>query len=69
MAKVESGQLRRWNRENDSDYDKLFVILQRDQFADVTGFQLSVWEFLQEGNVRSYTEATLLCWSEVISEG
>ena len=58
--KPESGQLRRWNRTTDADYDKLFVILQRDQFAS------SVWEFLQEGKVRSYTEATLLCWSELM---
>ena len=64
--KPETGQLRRWNRTTDVDYDKVFVILQRDQFADVAGFQSSVWEFLQEGNVRSYTEETILGWSELV---
>lgn len=67
--KPEHGQLRRWNRTTDVDYDKVFVILQREQFADMAGFQSSVWEFLQDGQVRAYSEETLLGWSEVISEG
>lgn len=66
MAKVESGQLRRWNRENDSDCDKVFVILQLYGSADLAGFGSPVWEFLQEGNVRSYTEETILGWSELV---
>lgn len=63
MAKVEPGQLRRWNKTNDTDFGKLFVLLRKesDEWS-------SIWNFMQDARVRSYSEETILGWSEVVGD-
>ena len=63
MAKVEPGQLRRWNRTTDTDFGKLFVLLRKE-----SGVGTSIWDFMQDGRVCSYSEETIRGWSEVVSD-
>ena len=63
MAKVEPGQLRRWNRTTDKDFGKLFGLRRKesDEWS-------SIWNFMQDARVRSYSEETILGWSEVVGD-
>lgn len=63
MTKVEPGQLRRWNKTNDTDFGKLFVLLRKesDEWS-------SIWNFMQDARVCSYSEETIRGWSEVVGD-
>jgi len=63
VAKVEPGQLRRGNRTNDTDLGKLFVMLRKES-DDGT----SIWNFMQDARVCSYSEETIRGWSEVVGD-
>ena len=58
---VEAGQLRRWNREDDTDHGRLFLVL-HNPYPEIGAVR---WEILQDGELRSWSTDVLTRWSEV----
>jgi hypothetical protein len=58
---VEAGQLRRWNREDDSDCGKIFLVIHNPspELGTVR------WDVLQDGELRNWSTDVLNRWSEV----